>query len=157
MADSPDTGPAPTLTLDIGATPEDVRVALDRTTAALLRCGFAPGHCGFTEIVLAEVLNNVVEHAYRDCPRGRIRIDVRAGPERVDLVIRDRGARMPGDRLPVGSPVDVDVPVDDLPEGGFGWFLIRTMADQLVYRREDGGNRLEIGLSLENADLAGHA
>ena len=36
---------------------------------------------------------------------------------------------------------DQDAP-QDLPEGGFGWFLIRSLTRDLTYLREDGYNML---------------
>lgn len=93
------------------------------------------------QIVLAEVLNNIVEHAYAG--QGG-RIDLLLAPEVGGLrcVVTDCGVPMPSGRLPKGrSPRP-----GDLPQGGFGWFLIRSLARDLRYSREGGRNELSFRL-----------
>jgi serine/threonine-protein kinase RsbW len=95
---------------------------------------------GNVEIVLAEVLNNVVEHAYRDAP-GPICICIDHIDPVVEVSVFDQGAPMPGGHLPAGHPTPIEE-VEDLPEGGFGWFLIRTLTQDLRYERAGEVNRL---------------
>lgn len=87
------------------------------------------------ELVLAEVLNNVAEHAYADYP-GEIELSLERVGGSVAVRIADRGKSMPRGTLPVGRAPDPA----DLPEGGFGWFLIRQLTRDLCYRRHDGWN-----------------
>lgn len=103
-----------------------------------------------TELVVAEVLNNVAEHAYGDCP-GPVDIWVGKVPAGLSVVIIDRGAPMPEGTPPLGRPLMQDVPLDQLPEGGFGWYLIRSLTQQLDYRREAGHNRLSFLVPLTSA------
>jgi serine/threonine-protein kinase RsbW len=49
---------------------------------------------------------------------------------------------MPGGRLPEPRPAPLDVALEDLPEGGFGWNVIRDLTAGLAYRRVNGVNRL---------------
>ena len=42
---------------------------------------------------------------------------------------------MPGLTLPEGTLAEIGSEVEDLPEGGFGWFLIRTLTNDLSYLR----------------------
>jgi serine/threonine-protein kinase RsbW len=98
---------------------------------------------GTVEIVLAEVLNNIVEHACSD-GMGEIEVTLRRAPDGLLCQVIDNGVRMPGDRLPEGSlPPIKEV---DLPEGGFGWHLIRTLSKELAYSRSEGQNRLTFRL-----------
>lgn len=98
------------------------------------------------ELVLAEVLNNIAEHAYTD-GRGPVSLSlVRAGNGIACLVV-DQGAAMPGGALPDASPpLSPDLALEDLPEGGFGWHLIRSLTQDLAYRRTGGCNRLSFTL-----------
>ncbi len=100
-----------------------------------LRCDLR----GRIEIVLAEVLNNIVEHAYAD-QRGDITIEVSTGPCGIGCRILDTGAAMPGLALPDGKLAAHDP--QDLPEGGFGWFLIRSLTEDLRYHRRGNVNEL---------------
>lgn len=104
------------------------------------------GHCSdlrdSAEIVLAEIINNVVEHAYADETLGMIEIALDAVQDGFTCAIRDNGVPMPGGAPPDGSLPDIDVDVNDLPEGGFGWYMIRTLVEDLAYDREAGQNNL---------------
>ncbi len=99
---------------------------------------------GTAEIVLAEALNNIVEHAYARHP-GDIEITLQLCPNELICRITDTGLPMPNAQLPEGKLARL-APSDDLPEGGFGWFLIRTLSRDLRYHREDGRNQLSFRL-----------
>ncbi len=92
------------------------------------------------QIVLAEVLNNIVEHAYATYA-GDIDLCCEFDDKGLNVLITDRGLPLPLSGLPAGNDPMED-PGDDLPEGGFGWFLIRTLAEDLNYDRTEGSNRL---------------
>lgn len=135
------------LCLQIEAEPEAVRSALGQVMLDLEPCGLGVDVTGSLELILAEVLNNIVEHAYQ-MRGGAITLRLGTGDISLWCEICDRGAAMPGECLPVGAPTDVDVAIDDLPEGGFGWFLIRTLATNLIYLRDGDTNRLSFSLPL---------
>lgn len=90
------------------------------------------------EIVLAEVLNNVVEHAYTARP-GPIEVRLSSSQDGIRCEVLDEGGPMARDRPPLAQPSPVP---SDLPEGGFGWGIIRALTCDLDYRRHDGRNRL---------------
>lgn len=104
------------------------------------------------ELVVAEALNNIVEHAYQDARDGDIRVQLEFTPTRMRAVIVDNGAPMPNETLPRGLQANLDVETQDLPEGGFGWFLIHTLTDELTYQRLDGTNQLVLALPYQSAD-----
>lgn len=96
-------------------------------------------------LCLAEALNNVVEHAYQG--EGGHEIDVTIGLRQGAFEVRifDDGRPMPDSALPTGT-VDFDaLQLDDLPEGGFGWMLIRNEVDFLSYERRGDRNVLSLG------------
>lgn len=124
------------------ATGNDARTAITRVVDALRPRGWPEDYLGSVEIVLAEVVNNVVEHAYCGQPHGAAGIRYRVGARTLCLVVWDRGQGFGAGRLPPGTPLNVTVPSADLPEGGFGWLLIRSLAPDVRYRRAKGINRL---------------
>lgn len=95
---------------------------------------------GEAELILAEVLNNVVEHAYHGMAPGMVELSAEPCPNGIRFVITDSGRPMPNATLPAGVPADLNCAVDDLPEGGFGWTIIRQLAQDLQYQRKDGKN-----------------
>jgi len=119
-----------------------VRQALKAAMTAFREMPIGPSLSGVVEIVLAEVLNNVVEHAYADHGRGVVEVEVDHGAEGLHFLVRDDGVPMPGGDVPSGEPHDLAVAADDLPEGGFGWFLIRELTEDLRYRRIANRNEL---------------
>ena len=132
---------APGLRIVLQSQPDTVRYGLRHVNEWIAQSG-QPGLQGSVEIVLAEVINNVIEHAYAGEPQGIIEISLDPSEKGFACLIRDSGKPMPGEVLPKGSLPDLDVPLEDLPEGGFGWHMIRTLVDDLTYAREAGQNHL---------------
>lgn len=93
------------------------------------------------ELVLAEVMNNIAEHAYGGLS-GPVALRLKRCAEGIFCLISDQGRAMPGDALPEGRRPDLGVARADLPEGGFGWHLIRMLTSRLSYGRKAGRNRL---------------
>jgi serine/threonine-protein kinase RsbW len=89
------------------------------------------------ELVLAEVLNNVAEHAYGG-RRGQVWLRLRLSERGIVCRVADRGTGMPHGRLP--DPAAQGPDPADLPQGGFGWPLIRMLTRGLRYRRVAGCN-----------------
>ncbi|MDZ4394423.1 ATP-binding protein [Cypionkella sp.] len=104
---------------------------------------------GTAEIVLAEALNNIVEHAYAHHD-GEIEISLQLRRNELLCKISDTGVPMPGGQLPAGV-LAPHVDCADLPEGGFGWHLIRRLSKDLDYRREDGRNLLSFRLDTKQS------
>jgi serine/threonine-protein kinase RsbW len=132
------------LRLVFGSDPFAVRRALAALTAGLAPHLPTPEDRDTVEIVLAEVLNNIVEHAY--CAgSGQIELCIRPTAEGLVCAIADDGLPMPGGALPEGR-LRVTTNADALAEGGYGWHLIRTLSQDLCYRRDQGRNWLTFRL-----------
>lgn len=104
------------------------------------------------EIILGEVLNNVVEHAYQFDVGHPIELSVAFGVNALDIRINDGGIAMPNGTLPEGHrPILSHDARNDLPEGGFGWAMIHELTTELAYRRENGRNHLSFAIPLPSA------
>ena len=125
--------------LTLAGDPAEVRAGLRSLLAAPPLAALPPGLREDAELVLAEVLNNIAEHAYADAP-GPIEVHLAQDRGGIACEVRDRGAAMPQGCLPQGRLPALDGP--DLPEGGFGWHLIRALTHDLCYERDGTGNRL---------------
>ena len=79
-----------------------VRHALEQTMADRILTGLSDSLRQNTEIVLAEVLNNIVEHAYGD-RSGDITLALDLQPQGLLCQINDKGAPMPDLALPEGQ------------------------------------------------------
>ncbi|EBA08206.1 anti-sigma B factor, putative [Sagittula stellata E-37] len=135
----------------LGNTPQAVTLALHQVRAHLdRRPPFSDLDLSW-EIVVAEVLNNIVEHAYADGCAGTISLHLTFRPDSLRAEFRDTGVAMPGHTPPKGMAANLDVPIADLPEGGFGWHLIRTLVTDLDYSCTEGTNRLALEMLLSHA------
>ena len=133
----------------LAANPLAVRSGLARMAATAPLVRLSADQRGTVELVLAEVLNNIAEHAYGG-NTGEIAVNLRLTAAGLQCQITDDGIAMPGGSLPTGGhpaqrPGDrplQELALDDLPEGGFGWHLIRRLTQHLTYARVGGQNRL---------------
>lgn len=115
---------------------------------------------GRLELVLAEVMNNVTEHgtALDPAQRGRpaahgapvIHLCIVRHKNGLSCALTDDGISLPeGCLLPRSLP---DGSIADMPEGGFGWFLIQDLTQELCYYREDTRNFLAFHLPVSDGD-----
>lgn len=139
-----DQGGGAAFCLALPATAEGVRAALRQALASPPLHRQSPAFRGTAELVLAEAMNNIVEHAYAGQP-GRIELRMQPRPGGLAVSVTDWGRPMPGGALPPGNPPVLSAEAD-LPEGGFGWHLIRRLASGLDYRRAADRNVLRFDL-----------
>ena len=90
-------------------------------------------------LALAEGFTNAVRHAHHGLPlETTIDIDLSLWADRLEIRIWDQGEPFNPDALEEPQP-------GTLQEGGYGWFLLRRLADRVVYERgSDGRNCLLI-------------
>lgn len=119
-----------------------VRGALRQVVTVLQNRSAPEDMIDLVQIVLAEALNNVVEHAYCDCS-GTIRLSLTCIENGILCRIEDCGHPMPEGRIP-----ECQLPQEregiELPEGGFGWYLIRSLSREVSYTRMRFCNALSI-------------
>ncbi len=120
-----------------------VRRTIHEIEDEFFAAGIPSEDIGSIAIVLAEALNNVVEHAFTSSEGQTITLVVRARSKSLLFEIRDKGKPMPKGRAPMGNhPMTEFHQFDALPEGGYGWFLIRELVQDLVYDRQNDENIL---------------
>lgn len=112
-------------------------------------CGERPGTDSDTadmlRLCLAEAMNNIVEHAYEGTEGRPIYADLRFCQDAYEVLLIDEGRPMPGGEAPDGSAAAFNTEdFENLPEGGFGWMLIRSQMDTVEYERRDGCNVLRL-------------
>jgi len=90
-------------------------------------------------LALAEGFTNAVRHAHHALPpETTIDIDLSLWVDRLEIRIWDQGKPFNPDALKEPKP-------GTLQEGGYGWFLLRRLADRVAYERgSDGRNCLLI-------------
>lgn len=80
-------------------------------------------------LALAEGFTNAVRHAHANLPGSTpIDIELLLQPEKIEICIFDQGDPFDPNSLNEPQP-------GSLREGGYGWFLLRRLADQVTYDR----------------------
>ena len=98
-------------------------------------------------VVVDEIMANIVNYAYPDGKKGKCNITVCITEEDrlLSVTFADRG--IPYDPTKKEDPAVIfkeDLTVDDVPNGGFGIYLVKQFTDQMIYERKDGQNLLTI-------------
>ena len=124
-----------------------ISAGLQEMFSSDLLMALSEGSRGTVEIVLAEALNNVVEHAYANYS-GSIQIRITQGDGFLFVKVVDSGLPMPGEELP-GGRLGQTTDIQDLQEGGFGWYLIRSLSQELTYLRDGNMNILRFCVGVD--------
>ncbi len=93
------------------------------------------------DLVLEELVLNVVNHGSRG-GEGEINIELVSDPEAVVIQIIDDGR--PFDPLTDAPEPDTESGIEDRAVGGLGIHLVRTMMDDVTYRREENKNYMRL-------------
>jgi len=94
-------------------------------------------------LVVEELVTNVVKYGYAGGPPGPLMMTVRMDDGAVVGELADSGVAF--DPTEIATP-DVDADVDDRHIGGLGIHLVRTLAEDVAYRRQDGRNVISFRL-----------
>ncbi len=106
----------------------------------LAPAGMAPQDCARVELALVEAANNCIRHAYGLQAGHLLEVTCTLDDDRLTVEVSDEGTPMPERPKPL---LDFD-PTDiaNLPTGGMGLFLIRSVMDQVEYTSVNGRNTL---------------
>ena len=93
------------------------------------------------DLVLEELVLNVMHHG-SDGGEGEIQIELVSDAEAVIIEIVDDGR--PFDPLTDAPAPDTESGIEDRAVGGLGIHLVRTMMDEVTYRREENKNHMRL-------------
>ncbi len=127
----------------IPASEISVRTCLQSVIGEARRAGIDADTRDRLQLVLAEVLNNIVEHGGHGEAGGIIDLKLDGGPSGIEIVVRDDGRPLPRACLENRSSV-AESWADEPPEGGFGWPLILMLADEVKHQRDGNWNSLKV-------------
>ncbi|MES2257186.1 MAG: ATP-binding protein [Pseudomonadota bacterium] len=119
----------------------DAPAALAHAGAALRAAGATPATVARVELILEELFLNSVLHGYRGDSASPVWIAVRADGF---CYVDEAPPFNPLEDGPAGVAPDPALTIEDQPVGGAGLLLIRQLARQASYCRQDGRNCLII-------------
>lgn len=117
-----------------------IRNALKDVEDFLTGHGVARSEIEDITLVLAEAMTNIARHAYSEA-KGDIRLTLRLNKRRMQCEIADTGCAFDPSGLGQTAPEPTV-----FSEGGYGWFIIRSLSDGLSYTRKNGRNNLSFSL-----------
>lgn len=106
--------------------------------------GLGPAEINAVNLVLEELITNTIKFGYSDAVPHEIQVRLEINPADIGLLVVDDGKEF--NPLLVPAP-DINRPLEELPIGGLGIFLVRKTATALDYRRENGKNSLAIRIN----------
>jgi serine/threonine-protein kinase RsbW len=84
-------------------------------------------------LMLDELISNIVMHGYREST-GPVEVSGELQGDRLVIVLKDRAPAFNPLEIP---RVDTSLSIEDRDIGGLGVHFVRTLADELAYRRID--------------------
>ncbi len=136
--------PVRIIAITLKAQKDTISETLQNLRATFLESGVEADVVGRLEVALAETLNNIAEHGGHPRDEDAIRLTARISDGEVLLQIRDSGNPVPEQHVSSPALPDNSGPLQSLPEGGFGWFLIHKLADNVKYAHDGTENHLEL-------------
>ncbi len=121
--------------LTVNADFEQLRSPADTLRKLCNQSGVPERIQGEVELVLQELLTNLVEHAYENNPNGVIKIHFEVDSTNISIQSEDAGleAAFNLDEVKMPDPLS-------LAEGGYGMAIIKSLMDDVSYRRLNGTN-----------------
>jgi serine/threonine-protein kinase RsbW len=89
------------------------------------------------QLCVAEGINNVIKHSYANQVGHEVIITVTLRKELIMIEISNDGSAMDPRLLRiVTAPSTDNLPIEQLPEGGWGLYIIKTKMDEVTYHNE---------------------
>lgn len=95
------------------------------------------------ETCVVEAINNVIRHSYGNNTGCQVEVSIYLFLDRIRFQICDRGKPMPPETLRSEFKYDPEN-IEDLPEGGMGLHVIKSVMDEVEYESKGGKNVLSM-------------
>jgi serine/threonine-protein kinase RsbW len=132
-------------TLTLVAKAESLGPATEFVRKGAREANLPESRLGELDLLIEEILMNITRYSYPEGAPGVVTV-MYSVPEPGELAIEvgDQGVEF--DPLKASLP-DLTLDLAGRPVGGLGIFLAKSFAKSLTYRREQGWNRLTLGIS----------
>ena len=132
-------------TLTVVAKPSSLKAVTEFVRQGALQANLSDDRIGALDLLVDELIMNVCIHAYPDDRPGDVMVTYSVpAPGELSVEVADQGVEF----NPLNTePPDLTLRLEARPIGGLGIHLVKTLAQSLAYRREQGWNRLTFGVS----------
>ncbi|HPN38390.1 MAG TPA: ATP-binding protein [Melioribacteraceae bacterium] len=137
--------------ITINADYNQANIVCQNLSNTLNEMNFDTQDIAWCEISLREALNNVIKHAYQDKIENIINITLKIDNNQIVLTITDFGRS----RILIKEAVLEFNPndIENLPENGFGLYIIENVMDFTEYKTNNGKNIYVMMKKLRNKDI----
>ncbi|MDP2209661.1 MAG: ATP-binding protein [Bacteroidota bacterium] len=104
-------------------------------TEAALRSGIDEDTTNRIVLAVDEACTNIIRHAYKNISSNPIEVCINQNKNKFEVVITDYGK--PFDPNSVKKP-DIKDNLKNYKKGGLGMFLMRSLVDEVDFRRDEG-------------------
>lgn len=94
------------------------------------------------EVAIEELVVNIIRYGFDQGGTGQVVMVLNSKPDTLTIDILDNGR--PFDPFSEAPPPDLDSDVDHRPIGGLGVHFVKTMMDDVSYRREGDRNHVTL-------------
>ena len=130
-----------TLTLHVRNALNAMAAASESAEAWLGRHQASPEVSFLVSLAIEELVTNCIKYGYDDDGEHTIEIVLSLADRALTMVVVDDGRAFNPLEAP---PPDLSLPIENRPIGGLGLHLLRGLADDLIYERRNGTNRLTL-------------
>jgi len=121
--------------LKISAATENLEIIRDFINRLAKKAGFNDEQVDQIELSVDEACTNVIKHAYKYDARKMIEIDVFIDPEKIEIMITDRGNGFDLSKL---AKPKLDEFIKHARPGGLGIHLMKKLMDKVKFNIEPG-------------------
>lgn len=109
---------------------ENLSAVRDFVHDAALKAGISAEKIGDIMLAVDEACTNIIKHAYKSVPDGKIEIKVTSTDKKFTIVLRDFGTSFEPETIP--AP-DLQKYYQQRRVGGLGMYLMKTLMDDVKY------------------------
>ncbi|MGN7942537.1 anti-sigma B factor RsbW [Metabacillus sp. 22489] len=118
--------------MKIPAKPEYVGIIRLTLSGIASRMGYSYDEIEDLKIATSEACTNAVQHAYKHDEGGDIVVGFGLYEDRLEVIIADDGNSFDFEQVKSElGPFSASSPIDQLPEGGLGLYLMETLMDEV--------------------------
>lgn len=128
--------------LIVKSTTDNLALVREFTKKAAEECGFPEETSGKIVLAVDEACTNIIKHAYKYSPDGKIIITIKFDKDKLAISIIDEGTHFNPNNVPEPNIVEY---YKQKKVGGLGIFLMKKLMDEVKYSTISG-NKNEVTL-----------
>jgi serine/threonine-protein kinase RsbW len=107
--------------------------------------GFTEYDSARVELAVVEAITNAIEHAYKMEINHKVEVTCKLLENKISVDICDEGHSLSLSALTIPiKEKEISVITEDLPDGGWGLKLIKSIMDEVAYSSNNGINRMTL-------------